>query len=213
MLVHHIMNPEVVTVPPNATLSLCYKTMQERKIRHLVVVSDGRAIGIVTDRDLRLATSALAARPFDQRAYVGEVMTAPPITASPRDPVEDAAQVMRSNRIGCLPVVDGDALVGIITNTDLLDAVIRLTGLHRPGGRLAVRLPDAPGSLGDLMTRLGNREVNVHSVLTYQTPEDTDDTLIVILRIGTLNTHAIGRSLREDGFDVRWPQEKESWSR
>ncbi|MEM1125972.1 MAG: CBS and ACT domain-containing protein [Bacteroidota bacterium] len=210
MLVQDIMVTEVITVTPATPLAEAYQRMRETRVRHLAVVEGGRLVGVVTDRDLRMATSALHPQPFDPEAQVDAVMARDPMTAAPRDPVEEAAQWMRQRRIGCLPVVDGDALVGIVTNTDLLDAVVRLTGLHKPGGRLLVRLADEPGQLGTLMGSLADKGVNVHAVLSYQAEDDVEASrLRVVLRVGTLRGHLLAESLREEGFDVRWPLKKD----
>ncbi len=84
-------------------------------------------------------------------------MTREVITAHPLDPVEEAARVMRERKIGCLPVLEDGALVGIVTGIDLLDALLRLTGVTEPSGRLEVRLPDRVGELSRLTGFLAER--------------------------------------------------------
>src|SRR5512135_236718 len=122
MLVRDIMhkNPQTVTV--DTTLREAYRLMQEKRFRHFPVLEGKRLVGVVTDRDLRLATSTLGPDPFPPGSLVGDMMTRDPRTAGPLDPVEDAARVMRELKIGCLPVEDGGELVGIVTGIDLLDA-------------------------------------------------------------------------------------------
>lgn len=208
MLVRDIMRSPVRTVDVTTPLADAYAQLHDHDIRHLPVLDDGALAGIVTDRDLRYATSALHPSPFASDARVAEVMTANPVTAAPLDPVEEAAHVMRARRIGALPVVDGDELVGIVTVTDLLDAIIRLTGLERPSGRVAVDLDDAPGQLARLTALVAEQGANIHSVLSY--PEGAAHTR-VILRVGTLNTRQLAQALRRASFDVTWPPEK-PWS-
>src|SRR5512138_213591 len=118
MLVRDIMRSPVVAVPPGTTLEDAYRSMREKSFRHLPVLDGERLVGVITDRDLRLATSALARVPFAPGARVSAVMRKTPFTASPADPVEDAARTMREKKIGCLPVTDGERLVGIITGLD-----------------------------------------------------------------------------------------------
>jgi len=128
-----VMKSPVLTVGPEATLEEAYKLLLERGIRHLPVVEEGRLVGIVTDRDIRLATSHLNPKgPCPGCTRVGEVMTREVVTAHPLDPVEEAARVMRERKIGCLPVLEDEALVGIVTGIDLLDALLRLTGVTEP---------------------------------------------------------------------------------
>jgi acetoin utilization protein AcuB len=88
---------------------------------------------------------------------------------------------------------------------DLLDALLRMTGVDKPSGRLEVRLPDHPGELARLTSFLSHRDLNVHSILTY--PEGRDSTRAV-LRIGSIETRALANDLRRDDFEVLWPPEK-----
>lgn len=163
-------------------------------------------MGILTDRDIRLATSHLNPKgPCPGCAQVGEVMTREVITAHPLDPVEEAARVMRERKIGCLPVLEDGALVGIVTGIDLLDALLRLTGVTEPSGRLEVRLPDRVGELSRLTGFLAERGVNIHSLLSY--PED-EAFVRAVVRVNTLETHLLAEALRRVGFDVLWPPKK-----
>lgn len=205
MLVREIMHADPTTIRTDVSLQEAYAVMQERQIRHLpVVAGDGRVVGVVTDRDLRLATSALATQPFPPGARVEEVMTQPVQTADPLDPVEVAARTMRELRIGCLPVVEDDRLIGIVTGIDLLEAMLRLTGVHKPSGRLEVAVADRPGELARLTTLLGSREVNIQSILSYPGPGD-DDTIRIVLRIASIDPRPLAEALCRSGFEVVWP--------
>ncbi len=209
MLVRDIMRRPAVAVTGDATLRDAYRTMQQHGIRHLPVRDGETLVGVVTDRDLRLATSALAASPLSPDRRVAEVMSRNPETADPGDPVEDAARTMRQKKIGCLPVLDGGRLVGIITGLDLLDALLRMTGVDKPSGRLEVRLPDRPGELARLMGFFGERGLNVHSVLTHP---DSAANVRVVLRVGSIETRLLADALRRSQFEVVWPPEK-PWPR
>ena len=205
MLVRDIMRSPAVTVSVDTTLERAYRMMQERRIRHLPVLEDGQLVGVVTDRDLRLATSALAPVPFSAGSRVAGVMSPRPQTADPSDPIEDAARIMRDQKIGCLPVLDGSRLIGIVTGFDLLNALIRMTGVDKPSGRLEVRLPDQPGELARLAAFLSERELNIHSILSY--PEG-ESAVRAVLRIGSIETRLLAPDLRKEGFVVLWPPEK-----
>jgi acetoin utilization protein AcuB len=202
MLVQDIMTGSVITISPDASLQTAYETMQEKGIRHLPVLESEKLVGVITDRDLRLATSALASTPFVPGAKVAAIMCKFPFTADPADPVEDAARLMREKKIGCLPITQGDRLVGIITGLDLLDALMRMTGADKPSGRLEVRLADRPGELARLVSFISQRDLNIHSVLTY--PESAENTRAV-LRVGSIDVRLLAQNLRHDEFDVLWP--------
>ncbi len=209
MLVRDVMHSPVVTISTGATLEEANTLMWEQGIRHLPVVENGRVVGILTDRDVRLATSELSPMPYKPHTRVEEVMTTPVLTADPMDPVEEAARVMRDRKIGSLPVLDGRELVGIITGIDLLDALVALTGARLPSGRIEVRLPDRPGKLARLAQFFAERGVNIHSLLTYP---DEEGYVRNVLRVGSLETRKLADALREAGFEVLWPPEK-PWSR
>jgi acetoin utilization protein AcuB len=179
--------------------------MQEKGIRHLPVLEKEKLVGVITDRDLRLATSALAPTPFQPDGRVSAVMCRQPLTADPFDPVEDAARVMREQKIGCLPVMDDGRLTGIITGLDLLDALMRMTGADKPSGRLEVRLADRPGELAHLTSFLSHRDLNIHSILTY--PEGTN-LIRAVLRVGSIEVRLLAQDMRRAEFEVVWPPEK-----
>ncbi|MCM3877476.1 MAG: CBS and ACT domain-containing protein [Thermoanaerobaculia bacterium] len=205
MLVRDIMKSPAVAIGGDTTLQDAYAAMREKGIRHLPVLDEGRLVGVITDRDLRLATSALSPSPFPPGSLVSAVMSREPVTADAADAVEDAARIMRERKIGCLPILDDGRLIGIITGLDLLDALISMTGVSKPSGRLEVRLPDHPGELARLTGFLSRRDLNVHSVLTY--PEGPDS-VRTVLRIGSIETRLLAHDLRGAGFEVLWPPEK-----
>ncbi len=205
MLVRDIMTSPVVSIPSETTLQDAYRTMQEKGIRHLPVVDAEALVGVVTDRDLRLATSALAPAPFKPEGRVSAVMCRMPLTADPADPVEEAARIMREQKIGCLPILEDGRLIGIITGLDLLDALMRMTGVDKPSGRLEVRLSDRPGELARLTSFMGQRDINIHSILTY--PEGADR-VRTVLRIGSIEVRLVAQDLRRAEFEVLWPPEK-----
>ena len=209
MLVKDIMHKNPHTVTTGTTLEEAYRLMQESRFRHFPVLECDRLVGVVTDRDLRLATSTLAPNPFPAGALVGDMMTREPRTAGPLDPVEDAARVMRELKIGCLPVVDGGELLGIVTGIDLLDALLLLTGVGKASSRIEVELADRPGELCRLTGYFSERDINIHSLLTYP---DTPDRVRTVLRIGSIEGRLLADGLRQAGFEVVWPPAK-PWHR
>jgi len=203
MLIAEVMKPDPITISEKTKLNDAYKLMLDKGIRHLPVIKNWKLVGLVTDRDLRLATSKLAKHPFNPDTEVEKVMSHPVNTIGPNDPVERATQIMRELRIGCLPVVEEDHLVGIVTVTDLLDALLILTGIHRPSGRLDVRLSDKPGELARLTTIIAERRLNIHSILTYP---DKEGKFRVVLRIGTIEVKLLAEVICNAGFEVVWPK-------
>ena len=127
-----IMNRDLITVDKQASLRRARRILDQHRIRHLLVVDDKRLVGIVTDRDLRQAAPSSKSpltinerQEFMDELKVLEVMSRKLITASSTTTIREAAKVMVSEKIGCLPVVDGNQLVGIVTQADLLEMLVR----------------------------------------------------------------------------------------
>lgn len=138
MKVKDWMQRRPVTIPPQETLLKAWRLIRERRVRHLPVVDAGRVVGIVTDRDLRQALPSRAVGlevhevpHLAEKVRVWEVMSRVVVTIRQEDPIEEAADLLLRYRIGGLPVVNREVLVGVITKTDLLRAL-----LHREGRRL-----------------------------------------------------------------------------
>lgn len=127
MKVRDIMMRDVATLDLNDELSLADDIMKLGRIRHLPVVDGGRLVGIISQRDLFKASLASAMgygekakRDFMKTVAVKEVMVDEVITISPETEIEEAGRVMLERKIGCLPVIEGDNLIGLITETDIL---------------------------------------------------------------------------------------------
>jgi len=125
MRLAEIMSSPAATVPPSETVARAAQRMREENVHHMVVIEHGEVIGVVSSGDLEDAT--------DPERPVGERITGPPVIGSPRTPVKDAANLIRGRGIGCIAVVDGHKLVGVVTIADLLELLGR--GAIRPSPR------------------------------------------------------------------------------
>jgi CBS domain-containing protein len=131
--VRDIMTPDATTLGRNDSLQLAKDIMNLGRIRHFPVVEDGEVVGVVSQRDLYKASLGAvmkygekAQRAFLEGIAVKEVMSDPPITIRPDAPVQEAARLMMEKKIGCLVVVEGKRLVGIVTETDMLRLVAEM---------------------------------------------------------------------------------------
>lgn len=125
--VRDIMQTKIVTVSVTERLSTVEEIMTLGRVRHMPVVHGGKLVGVLSQRDLlRASLSELgsfeteARRAFLHVIEIDQVMSTPPITIGPSAAIRLAARLMADHRIGCLPVVEGDELVGLITETDIL---------------------------------------------------------------------------------------------
>lgn len=123
------MSTDLFTVRPDDLVDLAASVMDWRHIRHVPVEdTEGRLVGLVSHRGLlRLLSRGANSRPT---ITVSEIMKTDPITVTPSTPTLQALELMRQNRVGCLPVVEDGRLVGIVTSYDFLDASARLFKKH-----------------------------------------------------------------------------------
>jgi acetoin utilization protein AcuB len=133
MYVRDKMQHNVIAIAPDQSLRVARERMYKHGIRRLPVIHDGKLVGIITDRDVRQAwaSSATSLSTHEllyllDRVTVAEVMSRPVITVTPGTPLVDAARLMHDRKMGGLPVVEGGAVVGIITETDVLEAFIEM---------------------------------------------------------------------------------------
>ena len=209
LLVRDSMTRKVVFVGTETTAAEALALCREERIRHLPVVEGGRLVGVISDRDLRSATPALgdpARAEALQRIRVGDEMVREVTTAHPEDPIEHAATEMYEGKIGCLPVVDGDGLVGILTSSDIMRALAQLVGAHEPGSRVEVALSNRPGALAGVAGILQNHGVNIVSILAAPEPQDEiPQGRIAVFRIDTIDPRRVVENLKSAGYAVRWP--------
>jgi CBS domain-containing protein/ribosome-associated translation inhibitor RaiA len=152
--VQEIMTKGVISIGPAETASTAWWRMQHEGIRHLVVIDDGTLVGVLSERDLggRKGDATREGR------TVGDLMTTQIATASPSTTLRQAANLMRSRRIGSLPVVEGERVLGIVTATDVLDELGR--GSTRPAVRAerqTMRLPPAGARAATKRKNAGRR--------------------------------------------------------
>jgi acetoin utilization protein AcuB len=125
----------LITADPDMPVLDARQLMVKEKIRHLLVRNGkGELLGIVTDRDIRLnlpskatSLSVWEINHLLTKLTVGQVMTRSVITSGPDRPARDAAQLMLDHKIGAVPVLDGGQLIGIITETDIVRAFVKMT--------------------------------------------------------------------------------------
>ncbi|NBD34972.1 MAG: CBS domain-containing protein [Chloroflexi bacterium] len=177
MLVKDRMTSDLITtntkMPVDETLSL----MRENKIRRLPVVDKrGRLVGIVSEKDLLYASpSPATSLSVYEIGYLLSKLSLEDvmkdvIVVQQDETVEDAACLMADNQIGGLPVMDGDALVGIITETDIFKTFIEMLGGREEGVRLTLQVANEPGTLSNLTGAISEHGGDIVALGTFAGP-------------------------------------------
>jgi acetoin utilization protein AcuB len=166
MFVRDYMTRHPILVEPNTSIVEVQGIMSENNIRHVPVVETGkRLVGLVTRQNMRVSPTELASlnvweitrRLSSLRAGDVMVRVRDIVTTGPDTPIEEAASVMVRQRIGCLPVVEGGIVMGIITEIDLLAQLTGLLGAQVPGWRATVRVPDRAGEFAKITAAVASR--------------------------------------------------------
>ena len=196
MKIQDLMIPDPITIRENASIPEALELMKINHIRHLPVVSDDKLLlGFVTLSDLKQGLIP---------SMVGDVsltdlMITGPITVSPDDDIEHAAQLIYKHKIGGMPVVKNNRLAGIITETDILRAFIDMMGLLTASSRVDVVLKDEPGSLREALHILNECGADIINVgMTARKSGNR----IYHFRLAACRTNAIKKALESQGFEV-----------
>ena len=213
MLVSDVMTRKVVAIGPDTPIRDVQALMEQRNIRHFPILQTRSSsepdalIGIVSDRDVRLVGADHPRAPAGVTSAdpISKLMVYPVLTAHPEDPIEETAKVLRENKIGAMPVMDEGRLVGIVTGIDMLDALVRMSGVSQAATRLEVEVANRPGALAAVLAEIASREVNVVSVLTSRGDADS---ITFILRAATVDGRGLAEHLRQRGISVTWPPAK-----
>lgn len=210
MHVQQIMSQPVDTITADLKLSQAAQLMREKGRRFLPVTDgDGRLIGLLSHRELeRAEPSAITTLSVGEVNYlmskvkVADVMHKEVISCTPRTLVEDAGQLMRERSIGSLPVVEDGRLVGIVTDDDILDFLLQITGCHlKDTARIMVHLPDRIGELGRFLKTINELGGYIATVVSPVLPDETG-MRVAIVRYRAGDPSGLDDGLRERGYDL-----------
>jgi acetoin utilization protein AcuB len=206
-----------VTISPDASFFEARALIHEKGIRHLPVVDkNNHLVGIITDRDIREAAPSDATLLSIQelnyllgKLKVGSIMTPKEklITITPDTIIEEAVQLMHDHKIGCLPIIEGEKLYGIFTETDALAHFVDIFGVKVKGTRLTVALEDKPGTMLGVLEIMKKHNVNIISIITPSFM--VEGKRIAAIRIQTEDYQNIVKDLEKAGYPVlsvgKWP--------
>lgn len=209
MLVYERMTHHPITVPPDMPIESALKLLREEGIRRLPVVDrkTKRVIGMVTEKDLLYASPSPATSLSIHEIHyllskitVEQVMSKKLFTAAEDMPIEEAARIMVDNKVGALPVMRGDALIGIITETDIFKVFIELFAARQEGVRLTLLAPEKKGQLLAITQAIAELGGNIVSLGTFQ-GEDLSNRLLTI-KVSDAAQQDLTRKIEEIGIKV-----------
>jgi acetoin utilization protein AcuB len=203
------MKVNLVTISPDTSIFRARELMDQNRISHLPV-TDGKALllGIVTDRDLKEAwaspATTLSVHELTyalQKLTVANIMTRKVIAATPNMTIERAAIMMRENKIGALPVLKNDRLIGIITTTDLMEVLLLALGLSDDTKRLSLLVVDRAAVLAKVGKAMQNAGVDILSTMAVPL-RGHHDIWQVIVRVNMTSYKKAVHALEDNGFKV-----------
>jgi acetoin utilization protein AcuB len=183
--------------------------IRQKGIRHLPVVEGGRLVGIITDRDIRQSSPSPATgleihelHYLLEKVRIQEIMTKKMYTVTPDTPIEEAARLMLTHKIGGLPVLREGTLVGIITETDILRAFVEMMGIRQEETRLELVLEDRPGAFLEVCRIIQEQRGDIVSVVTSAAAHHGEQTKVLIFRLEGVQVDPLVEQLEADGHTV-----------
>lgn len=207
MLVRMRMTKNPIFISPNTSILEAWKIMQRFQVRRLLVMEKEKLVGIVTERDLRSVSpsQATSLSIFElnyllEKLKVKDAMTPNPITIDADAPIEEAALIMRENKISALPVLEKKEVIGIITETDIFKAFIDMFGIGEKGLRYTLRIKNSPGEIAKIVDLLAEREINILSLATF--PCDEGGYGFLVIRLQSEDLISINELFRSNNIPV-----------
>ncbi len=175
MFVKLWMQRDVTTVAGDTSLAEADALFKELNFRHLPVVEGDELIGIITLTDIKKALPSArdsSMTPQDRilaaQTNVSSFMATSPVTANPMDPLEDVALLMRKHKIGAIPVVENNKITGIITESDIFEAFIEISGRGEAGARMEVLVGHDKSAIYSVMDTCRRFDMHIRSITIYR---------------------------------------------
>lgn len=200
MLVGERMSRPVITISPDVPITEAVNLMRKEHIRRTPVIKGGKLVGIVSDKDLLNASPSPATslsiwemNYLLSKITVEDVMTKDVLTIGVDTPIEEAARIMADNKIGGLPVLKENRVVGMITETDLFKIFLDLMGAREMGVRVTAMVPDKVGELADLTKSIS--EAGGNFISFGQTMGEDPSNRQVTFKVSGMDEAAVRRAI------------------
>lgn len=181
MIIERRMTRNPVTATPDMSVAEASALMKREKVHRLPVLDkDKKLVGIITEKDILYATpSPATSLSIHEMAYllskltVKKLMSKDVVTITKDTTVEEAARMMVDQDLSCLPVMEGDNLIGIVSKSDMFKILLELFGARHFGVRLSFLVQDKPGTIAKISQALSEQGIDI---ITFGTFMGTDPT-------------------------------------
>ena len=209
MLVRDRMTKNPYTIQASAGITELMGLIREKNLKRVPVLDGEKVVGMISTSDIDKVspTKATSLSVFEinyllSKVQVKDAMKRNFIAISPDELVEDAAVEMRAARVSAVPVVDNGKLVGIMTESDLFDALIDVLGARQIGTRFVVSTKDKGGVLSEVSTIISNHGVNILHLAVVRHEGKDDASADMILRVDSLEVEEILQEIEAKGYSV-----------
>lgn len=199
MIVRNAMIEDVTTVSPDDTLQSAYEMIQTKRYDCLPVTEGGKLVGVIQLTDIYEACMRQG-RQVALPRKVAEVMVPNPITVAPDDLIEKAARILLQRDIPFLPVLEGEKLVGVISEGDIFKAFGEILGVGSNTTRLTLVVPDRRGQLARIAEIIRDAGVAIRNLATFRSA--IRDQYQIVVRVETDAARPLVELLEQHGFKV-----------
>lgn len=207
MYVKDWMSKDPIYLNVDDSISKAYDIMKEHDFHRIPIMDDGKLVGIITGSTLADYTPSKATtlsiyeiNSLLQKTLCKEIMVKDVVTIYPEALLEEAADIMLTNNVTCLPVIDRDTdkLVGIITQKVIFGAFVDLMGYYSKGSRIVVEvIEDIPGIMHNISGILANNSINISHLAVYRYSN-----VQIVIRVYDEDARKVAEVLESNGYKV-----------
>ena len=207
MFVRTYMTPDPIGISPDENFYQAMDLMRKNKIRRLPVIEARHLVGVIAEKDL-ISTQPSSANSLSlyevysllETIRVRQIMSRPVFTVEGDCPIEEAARIMVENKIGCLPVMAGNNMVGIITETDVFKALVEILGGKEKGHRFTIQVQERVGQLAQVTELIASAGGNIYAVTTSNVTDEARRE--VTIKTTGADPATLENQIKEAGFKI-----------
>lgn len=208
MYVGNRMITDIISIFPDASISLAFQMMHEKNVSQLPVVKEGKLVGLVTETLLSEFTPSKATtlsiyemNYILGKTKVADVMEKEILTCTEDMLIENVAILMNEQDVNMIPVINGNGtLVGLISRSDIIESFIEIIGAKDPGSRITINAKDEAGTLAEVSHIISEYGLNITHISNFN--NDITNMTEIIIRLNTNEVNALVDTLVEKGYDI-----------